>query len=357
MRVLFLVSLVLILVKNTFSQNKNDSLEFQRYFDIAYKLRNTNVDSSFFWLNKCEEKAQLSGKKEWLAKVYNLKGILLYKQNNYYASIIELQKALKYTNNKDLQGKIFINLGNTLSDLHYNYSAKMYYEMAVRNFNETQNYQFLVRALMNLSAEEMNLKMVVPARNHLKLALYYAREYGYMEEEAMCLNNLSAIFVFTKQSDSASRYIYQSFNIYENLENYYGLADAYLTAIALHLDKKEFNYAKALIDLADSIIDKLKYLDGKKNITEEKVSYYLLTNDAENAYKYFNEFIVLLDSIEKNKKIDNLQNIEQSLNNNDEKSNNKSNNLLISWIQLMILILFSVVIVYFQIKNYRNVKE
>ncbi|GIV27671.1 MAG: hypothetical protein KatS3mg027_1485 [Bacteroidia bacterium] len=357
MRTLIFVTLYLVVSSHIFSQHNNsDSTEFYICYDYAYKLRNTNVDSAFFWINKALEISQLTANSEWRAKALNLKGILYYKKNDYYASIENLNRALSLTKDKTLKSKIYINLGNTLSDLNYSYSAIKYYEEAVRLFNELQDYRFLVRALMNLATEEFNIKQINSARNHLKLALYYAKENDLLEEEAMCLNNLSAIFIKTGQVDSASRYIYQSFNNYEQLENYYGLADAYLTAIELHLEKKELSYAKALMDLADSIIDKLRYLEGKKLLTSEKVNYYLLQKDVDNAQKYFNIYIRLEDSLNraKNTSLSITENV-SSQSNTTHKTN--TNNTIISWVQLILISLCSSLIAILLIKNYRHEQE
>lgn len=356
MRTLFFSVLIQIALHPAFSQNKNDSIEFQSYYEKAYRLRTIHTDSAFYWIEKSQETAQRTGKKEWLAKTFNLKGVLHHKKSEYLKSLNELEKALKYTNNKELKGKIYINLGNTLSDLGYNYSAIEYYKEAVRIFNETDNQQFLVRALMNLAGEEFNVKHTVNARNHLKLALYYAQEYELLEEEAMCLNNLSAFFIKSGLVDSASRYVYQSFNVYEQTENYFGLADAYLTAIELHLEKKEWDYAKALIDLADSIINSIQYLEGKKILTSEKVNLFLNTNDTESAKKFFNLYLRLEDSLNRKKSEgDKIQ--VSSITENSESSIVHNPHKSFSFIQLLMIVCISVCIFVFVIKNYRYVKE
>ncbi len=354
MRTFYFYLFLPVIIVPLYSQNKTDSLRFFHYFDIAYKLRNINPDSAFYWINKASEIAISTGEREWKAKAHNLKGILYYKKYNYYQSILELESAIKLTNNKDLKAKIYINLGNTLSDLNNSYLAKHYYEESVKLFNEIQNYQFLIRALINLSSEEFKLKLTTPARNHLKLALYYSKEYNLPEEEAICLNNLAAMFIKTRNIDSASRYIYQSFNVYEQLENYYGLVDAYLTAIELHLEKKELNYTKALIDIVDSIIDKLSYLEAKKSITGEKISYYLLSQNTEEALKYFNLYTQLEDSLN-TKKLSG-----KSFNPSPSQKiyyENKSNNITVSLIQFISIILISIPLCIIIFKNYRHVKE
>ncbi len=359
MRTLFSGTVCFFLALSLCAQHRSsDSIQYYRCYDYAYKLRNNNVDSAFYWINEALSIAQLSANPEWRAKALNLKGILYYKQNNYYASIDYLNRALFLTKDKSLKAKIYTNLGNTLSDLQYSYSAINYYQEAVRVFNELQDYRFLVRALMNLATEEFNLKQINAARNHLKLALYYAHEYDLLEEEAMCLNNLSAFFIKAGQLDSASRYVYQSFNNYEQLENYYGLADAYLTAIELHLEKKELDYAKALMDLADSIIDHLQYLEAKKLITSEKVNYYLMVKDIEKAQKYFNDYVRLEDSINKQKNVDPLaQQIKFSSQESTTKNQSKKQTVFFSRIQLVFIILCSLFIVWMIVKNYRHEKK
>lgn len=354
MRTFFFSALFLFFNFNYFSQSKSDSLEFQKYFDKAYQLRNINPDSAFFWIDKTLEVALLSGKKEWLAKTLNLKGILHFKKNDYMKSLTELEKALSYTNNNELKGKIYINLGNTLSDIGYKYSAVDYYKKAVKIFSESNNQQFLIRALMNLASEEFFIGHKNNARNHLKLALYYAREFHMVEEEAMCLNNLSAFFINSGLVDSASRYVYQSFNAYEQVENYFGLADAYLTAIELHLEKKEWEYAKALIDLADSLVDRIQYLEGKKLLTSEKVHYYIHTNHLENAANYFNEYLKLEDSL--NNKIQDSATIPSPNEKNNLKEQSSAQTYF-SWIQLFFIICLVICIFVFVLRNYRNVKE
>ncbi|MCX7728977.1 MAG: hypothetical protein N2203_05860 [Bacteroidia bacterium] len=337
------------------AQTKNDSIEFQLTYEKAYNLRNINPDSSMLLINKLVKISQLAGKKEWMAKSFNLKGVVHYKKNEYLKSFVELEKALKYTNNDELKGKIFINLGNTLSDMGYTYSAIEYYQEAIRVFHKVNNQKFLVRALMNLASEEFGIGQTINARNHLKLALYYAKEYQMLEEEAMCLNNLSAMFIHSGLIDSASHYIYQSFNAYEQTENYFGLADAYLTSIELHLEKHELNYAKSLIDLADSIIDHLQYLEGKKLLTSEKVNYYLYCNDFHNASKYFNLYLQLEDSL--NKRKNQSKNILMPTIQTPTNGEKTRTPIYFSFFQLVLIFVFSVSIFVFILKNYRNVKE
>lgn len=362
MRTLFFCSMLLFQVTFYHSQklhqnlHKKDSIEFYSYFDKAYQLRSSKPDSAFYWVNKALEVAQKLANKEWLAKSMNLKGIIYYKKNEYLKSLHELENALKYTNNKELKGKIYINLANTLSDLNFPYSAIQYYQEAVRIFNSTHNYQFLIRALLNLATEEFNIGQKVNARNHLKLALYYAREYDLPEEEAICLNNISAIFIQSGLVDSASRYIYQSFNAYEKTENYFGLADAYLTAIELHLEKKEWDYAKALIDLADSIVNSIQYLEGKKILTSEKINYFLSVGELELSKKYFNEYLKLEDSLNIKKRTGDA-NISLP-NNNEEKSiSSSTSDIHFALLQLAVIFLIGIFICIFIVKNYRHVKK
>lgn len=351
MRTLFFCTLTCGTLSLMHSQTKQDSLKFFEYYNKAYKLRNSHPDSALYWIEQCVQ-LPITPKNEWLAKAYNLRGIIYYKKSNYAHSILDLEKALKLTNDKELQGKIYINMGNTLSDLRYHYSAIHYYEKAVQIFNDIQNYQFLVRALMNLASEEFNIQQKNIARTHLKLALYYAHEHDMIEEEAMCLNNLSAMFIQSGLIDSASRYIYQSFHKYEQLENYFGLADAYLTAIELHLEKKETEYARTLIDIADSIIDHLKYLEGKKIITSEKVNYYLLVQDISHAQKYFNIYLRLEDSLNKIKSETKNISLQNSTTDTSEQKDATNKN---RWaiLQVVLILLIAVWTSYGIIKNYR----
>lgn len=354
MRSFIKISLFFCSFISGFSQTAKDSTEFYQSYNKAYKLRNAQPDSAFYWIDAALEIAQSTGKKEWLAKVHNLRGILYYRKNDYIQSLQELETALQLTRSKEQQAKIYINLGNTLSDLNYHYSAKEYYEKSVRLFNELQNYPMLVRALLNLATEEFLINETDKARSHLKLALYYAHENELLEEEALCLNNLSAMFIKTRQVDSASRYIYQSFNNYEQTENYYGLADAYLTAIELHLEKKELALAKGLIELADSIIDHLHYLEAKKLLTSEKINYYLLTNDVSNAQQYFNIYLRLEDSLNKRK-------AEPAPSSADEQEFNtkapSSHSQRGAYIQLILILLAGIFLIFALFKNYRYDKE
>lgn len=353
MFILFYLFVLLQAIHPMSSQNKKDSIEFNGAFDRAYSLRNIYPDSAFYWLDKAFEIAQESGKKEWLARAYNLKGVLYYKKNEYFKSITALEKALHYTNDLELKGKIYINFGNTLSDLGYNYSAIHYYKEAVRIFHSLNQQQFLVRALMNLATEEFNIKQVNNARNHLKLALRYAQEYNMVEEEAMCLNNLSAMFIMAGLIDSASRYIYQSFNAYEKIENYFGLTDAYLTAIELHLEKKEWEYAKTLIDIADSLVNAIHYLEGKKLLTGYKINYYLSTSNTEQAAKFFNEYLQLEDSLYK-KKLNVSDATPVSRFEQIERKSELIHKNYFSYAQLVIIVFTGIFIFVFILKNYRH---
>lgn len=353
MRSLFFSVVLIFCFCLIYSQNKDkeDSIRFYAVYQKAYDIRNAKPDSALLLLDKAMEAAVLSANKEWMAKVFNLRGIVYYRKSEYLKSLTELEKALKHTSNADMIGKININLGNTLSDMGYSYSAIQYYKEAIRIFDCSGNHQFLIRALMNLASEEFNVGQNLNARNHLKLALFYAREYQMMEEEAMCLNNLSAMYIKAGLVDSASGYIYQSFNAYEQTENYFGLADAYLTAIELHLEKKEWSYAKALMDLADSLIDELQYLDGKKLIVSEKVNYYLHTNDCATAAVFFNEYLRLEDSLVKKKYHSGVvPSIQQNI--SEDKRKIFSSNY-ISYIQLFFIIGILVCIMVFTFKNYR----
>lgn len=353
MRTLFFSAVLMFGFCFIHSQNKDkeDSIRFYAVYQKAYNTRNTKPDSALLLLDKAMEAAVLSANKEWMAKVFNLRGIVYYRKNDYLKSLTELEKAMKHTTNEEMKGKININMGNTLSDMGYSYSAIQYYKEAIRIFDRSGNNQFLVRALMNLASEEFNVGQILNARNHLKLALFYAREYQMMEEEAMCLNNLSAMYIKSGLVDSASRYIYQSFNAYEQTENYFGLADAYLTAIELHLEKKEWSYAKALMDLADSLIDKLQYLEGKKLITSEKVNYYLHINDCTTAAVFFNEYLRLEDSLVKKKYHPGVvPSVQQNI--SEDKRKIISSNY-ISYIQLFFITGMFVYILVFVFKNYR----
>ena len=337
-----------------FSQTTKDSIEFYLRYNRAYKIRNTQPDSAFYWIDRALEIAKSAGKREWLAQVHNLKGILYYRKSDYFQSLQELKTALQFTRSKEQQAKIYINLGNTLSDLNDHYSAKEYYEKSVRLFNERQNYPMVVRALLNLATEEFLINKIYKARSHLKLALYYAHENELLEEEALCLNNLSAMFIKTGQVDSALRYIYQSFNCYEQIENYYGLVDAYLTAIELHLEKKELALAKAQIELADSIIDSLHYLEGKKLLTSEKVNYYLLTNHVSNAQKYFNIYLQLEDSLNK-RKVEPMPSFTDEHDINEKTSSSHSQRW--TYFQLLIILLSGIFLTFALFKTYRYDKE
>ncbi len=332
---------------------KSDSLIFSNLYQQSFNLRNTNIDSSFYWINEAYGFSLEQRNSEWQAKCLNLIGILYNKKNQYQKSFVSFERALRLTKDSLLIGKIYINLGNLLSEMNYLYTAKKYYEDAIRILNQKQAYQFLIRTLISLSTVEFELKLPLLAKSHTKLALKYSEENNLMEEQALCLNNLAAMFIKTNQIDSASRYIYQSFAIYNQLDNIFGLYDAYLTAIDLHLKKSEFEYAKSLIEIADSLDHTINYPENRKILINEKIVYYLKADSSQKALTLFNYYVILSDSLQTLKNME-IPAHQKSI---EKHTSSDNKNTIPTLLFIIITLLFAILIIFFLLKHYRYVKE
>ena len=255
-------------MSNEIQNRKKDSLLANTYFDLAWKYRSRNADSSFFYANQSLK----------IAEKYNfiqLKYYCLGRIGEYYRNIEQYPKAnvyllrsqkarIKSNDSNDIFNG-FINLGN-LFLYQEKYDSAIYYFNEGLKFGKQDRFpSHQAKSLNGLSIAYMNTKEYDLAEISLNKALSIGIQQNDSLGIANRYQNLGVFYEKIERYELSFKNFNLANTVYEKLNNDEGIVDIQIniSAILIHLRK----YKESIVRLEEA--DKISLERGflKKRVT------------------------------------------------------------------------------------------
>ncbi|MFK5855162.1 MAG: tetratricopeptide repeat protein [Bacteroidota bacterium] len=270
------------------------------------------------------------------AVINNFIGSAYYQKSDYSKAIsyyIETEKSCDTLINNDstqtsvkrLYAILYTNLGLLYHNLDSIQKPLSYFNMALR-------YAEDINDLTRISASYSNLGMMYKAteeyepalENYLK-SLTISRKIGNRNYELATLNNIASLYSKIGLNDSALIYYNKSIDIAISTDDKYGLSLINRNISEIYLIQRNYKHAFENADIA------LEYSKAIGSLEEVYSSYNLLSRiykelgDYENAYHYYEQYAILMDSV---KSIETMSKVAEIQTKYETEKKEKENSLL-----------------------------
>lgn len=246
-----------LILKNQTGDEKFNTLSL-----LVDAMDKKNLDKSLLYSNQMIEIAMASDNKSKLAEAYGVRGTVYLGLNKFDLSEKDLINALSNSQqNKQLEGKIYNNLGQIYAKKGEDEKALTYYKksLQIREKINTKGSDGK-QVLSGIALVNINIGSIYVNRGEYKEAItYYYRALSIQEE----LNNINQIAT-----------------IHSNLGNIYLYGG---------------DYEKAILEYKQTLITREKVND-QNGIASSKINLgavYLKKEDYKNAEKYFSEALAI----------------------------------------------------------------
>lgn len=282
------------------SHLKHDTDKVGLFYQQGFAYRAINPQYSYDCARMAEYFAKKGNAPYYLAKAYNLLGVLYYRKGELNESLRFHKLALKIrTEIDDKKGLAMshTNLGNIYTDLRLFQLAEQSYLLALAINENLNQYKQVDNCLVNLGVLQTELGRLVSAENYFNLALKNAVSRFDYELEASCLNNLGEVHLKNGEYDKAIAVSVNSLKVKALMENDMEMADSYLTLASVYIKKKDKLKANEFLQKADSLILKYDYFEAQLQSLLVYAAYYELTANFAAAYKNLVSYQALKDSV------------------------------------------------------------
>jgi tetratricopeptide (TPR) repeat protein len=265
----------------------NDSLKCASLYDLGFSLRAEDPLIAYACGSYLKEiSAQLSDT-FYLARAYNLLGILHYRNQEFDKALSYHKEALKWRELLKNESEIaasYTNLGNVYSDLEEFEVSGNYHLKAFSFFQKTKNKKQVLNCLSNLGILKEEQGNYQESRNNLEQALLLAEQLNDMEARVMCSNNLGYLYQIQQQYDQALSYYFDCVKMNEQMDLQSGLAMSYYNVASIYKLKSDLKEAKRWFQQALLLADSSGAIQIKKITLNELSSVSYLLGNYQLAY-------------------------------------------------------------------------
>ena len=307
----YLLIFFLLILSKVWSQNldslldvvsylKHDTEKVELFYKEGFAYRAINPQYSYDCALNAEHLAKKAKAPYYLARAYNLLGVLYYRKGELTEALRFHKMALNIrTEIQDKKGVAIshTNLGNIYTDLRLFQLAERSYLLALTTNQDLRQHKQVDNCLLNLGVLQTELGNLGSAENYFNLALKNALSRFDYEMEASCLNNLGEIHLKNGDYDKAIAVSVNSLKVKALMENDMEMADSYLTLASVYIKKKQSEQAKGFLQKADSLILKYDYFDAYLQSLLVYAAYYELGANYASAYKSLAAYQTIKDSL------------------------------------------------------------
>jgi tetratricopeptide (TPR) repeat protein len=285
------------------SQKLNDDTQrVSLFYANGFASRFSDPGFSYQCAKKAARFAEASAAPLYIAKAFNLLGILAYRKNEFSSALAYHKKALQLrlaVNDRKGMAMSQLNLGNIYADMQQHALAETAYLEAYKINAGLGEKKAAGNCLLNLGVLNAEKRNNEAAKDYFEEALSNARTRYDYELEALCLNNLSVININLEKFDEAIANCINSIKTKDLMDNEMEKADSYLNLALAYLKKREPQNALVNLNTADSIINVFGYLMAKINACKIRAEYDVAIGNYEQAYHWLQQHQRLSDSLRK----------------------------------------------------------
>lgn len=278
----------------------NDTERVNQLYSIGFNNRTSDPQNAYLFAINCEKEAKKCANPKFLAKAYNLLGVLYYRKGEIQKALQFQKQALKLNQQANFDfgcALNFTNLGNIHTDLKDYANAENYYLKALSIYNKQENKLQIAKCLMNIGILKHDQNELDAAYQQFKIALYYAKRINDFNLMANCYNNIGIVYRAQHKPDSALYYFEESMKLKLMSDNNLELVDSYNNIALMHIELNNLNEAVYYLQTADSMCKVLEYNEGLIEVLDTKSRYYEALHKNDSALYFLKKSIALKDSL------------------------------------------------------------
>jgi len=272
-----------------YSSYPDDTSKVNLLYEKGFFFRNTNLPAAIKFSKACSQSAAATNNKFYLAKAFNLSGVLKSQTGLQQEALEDFKNALQLRieiADTLSQAIILNNLGNVYSNMLENEQALICYEKSLRLARSVNNDRWVHGALFSLAELQTNLQLYKQAEGNFYTLISWAQEKNDYEILGMCYKNMSICKMKLGDLEAAEGYQMQALDIAEMKEDDIRSCDALIGLAEIFLSKKEYQSCFSNLQQAQAIAEKNKYEEGLINIWKINADYFSATEKFKEAFYY-----------------------------------------------------------------------
>lgn len=251
---------------------KLDTVQFQRYFEIAKRYSNFDLDSAIIYAEKSIEIAKLLDDKKKFGDVSMVCGVYYLMKNNSekgyenLSNALELYKAINESHNV---AKVLNNIG-----IYYNERGML--EKALESYLEAAEYLEDSGSIRSKAMNGVNIGIVYLDQTNYDMALIYFYQAFEMFSEiddtyglAITNSNIGDVFIREKEFDKALQYHTTSYQCELKLNSSFGIAHELNKIGVIFYRQQKFHQA---LDTLKKALQIREDFNGESGICESSLN-------------------------------------------------------------------------------------
>lgn len=278
----------------------NDTERVNQLYSIGFNYRTSDPQNAYLFAINSEQEAKKCSNPKFLAKAYNLLGVLYYRKGEIQKALQFQKQALKLNQQANFDfgcALNFTNLGNIHTDLKDYVNAENYYLKALNIYNKQYNKTQIAKCLMNIGILKHDQHELDAAYQQFKIALYYAKSINDFNLMANCYNNIGIVYRAQHKPDSALFYFEESMKLKLMSDNDLELVDSYNNIALMHIELNNLKEVNYYLQAADSMSKALEYNEGLIEVLDTKSRYFEVLQKSDSALYFLKKSIALKDSL------------------------------------------------------------
>lgn len=251
-----------------------------------------------------------------IAELYNKKGKVHLKLQNYYSAIIAFQRCLKLRdehNAPKLNSYAYGRLGDIYLKLGYYKSALTYYQKALFFGKKSKSNPLIAANSADIGKAYILLDSLQPALTHYKKAYQLYQNTNMPKTISAVLNRKAVVYDKLEMPDSAIHYLHLAMEIQKENNDLKGLLRTYLNLGKQNLSVK--NYDLAIDDFQEAIVlsNIFEDMPSKGKALKFLAKTYKEAGKESLSYGYYQRYVAFEDSLSAYKK-ENFEHIKAAVN-------------------------------------------
>ncbi len=255
---------------------------------------------------------------ETKATLYNNIGLNYKKASNFDQAIAYYEKAMYLDDSLQLMNNLALDYVN-MAGVYFSWKK---YSQALENYKSSLDiyleYSYardISSTLSNIAAAYKALKQYDEAEKNYQMALDTAISCNDVFYTGTALHGLGQLAYMRSNYKLALYYEKQALELYKETGRTFSIANVNLAIGQAYLALKDYQLANYYLLNADSLSKELKTLEFEKSVVFQLAKYYSVTGQNQKSIQYYENFILLNDSMFNQKSHHLLTEYEVKLNN------------------------------------------
>ena len=247
----------------------------------------------------------------------NYYGLSEFNFGNYELAASRFFEAIsiaEHSNNQVQLSKLYNNLGLVFDEIEDYEQAIKYYQKSFELDSIAGDEKGVGMSYLNLAISFQNLQKLDSAFILNQKALTISEKVGDSLTMINAINNLGTVEYDRKNYEKSLAYYNNAKDLFQKTNDQYGIATVYNNLGLIYLEKKQYDKALKNLKMALEMADGMHLTDFKGDIYNSLSSYYEEVGDFKNAFKYYDLYSSIYDSLLSESKDLNIRKVEAQYN-------------------------------------------